>query len=297
MLDKLTGMRAFVVVVQTGSFVAAADRLDMSPQMVARHIATLEKQLETRLLNRTTRKQSLTPAGSLYYRRCETILQAINSAEREASSSSAILAGTLRLNAPVTFGRYVLVDFLSIFLERYPQMRIELILSDDVINPASEDFDLVIRIGELDKKLRLAAKPLPAYRFIACAAPQYLAKYGHPEQPSDLKHHECLVFAPWSAGLSHYWPFSSSEGYAEVMVNSRLAINDWGAILEAALRGTGLLFGYEKGLERFIKKGKLVPVLEDFNIPPREMHLLYDPSRANENRYKVFIDELYEHLS
>lgn len=85
-------------------------------------------------------------------------------------------------------------------------------------------------------------------------------------------------FAPWSAGLSHYWPFSSSEGYAEVMVNSRLAINDWGAILEAALRGTGLLFGYEKGLERFIKMGKLVPVLEDFNIPPREMHLLYDPS-------------------
>ena len=81
------------------------------------------------------------------------------------------------------------------------------------------------------------------------------------------------------------------------MVNSRLAINDWGAILEAALRGTGLLFGYEKGLERFIKMGKLVPVLEDFNIPPREMHLLYDPSRANENRYKVFIDELYEHLS
>ncbi|UNA34420.1 LysR substrate-binding domain-containing protein [Klebsiella pneumoniae subsp. pneumoniae] len=79
-------------------------------------------------------------------------------------------------------------------------MRIELVLTDDVINPASEDFDLVIRIGELDKKLRLAAKPLPAYRFIACAAPQYLTKYGHPEQPSDLKHHECLVFAPWSAG-------------------------------------------------------------------------------------------------
>ncbi len=111
MLDKLTGMRAFVVVVQTGSFVAAADRLGMSPQMVARHIATLEKQLETRLLNRTTRRQSLTPAGSLYYRRCETILQAIDSADREASSTSGVLAGTLRLNAPVTFGRYVLVDF------------------------------------------------------------------------------------------------------------------------------------------------------------------------------------------
>lgn len=297
MLDKLTGMQAFVVVVQTGSFVAAADRLDMSPQMVARHIATLEKQLKTRLLNRTTRKQSLTPAGSLYYRRCETILQAINSAEREASSSSAVLAGTLRLNAPVTFGRYVLVDFLSLFLERYPQMRIELILSDDVINPASEDFDLVIRIGELDKKLRLAAKPLPAYRFIACAAPQYLIKHGRPEHPTDLKVHECLVFAPWSAGLSHYWPFASPEGPVEVMVNSRLAINDWGAILEAALRGAGVLVGYEKWLRQLINKGKLVPVLEDFTIPSRAMHLLYDPSRLNESRYQVFIDEMFDYLS
>lgn len=297
MLDKLTGMRAFVVVVQTGSFVAAADRLDMSPQMVARHIATLEKQLETRLLNRTTRRQSLTPAGSLYYRRCETILQAINSAEREASSSSAILAGTLRLNAPVTFGRYVLVDFLSIFLERYPQMRIELILSDDVINPASEDFDLVIRIGELDKKLRLAAKPLPAYRFIACAAPRYLIKHGRPEHPADLKVHECLVFAPWSAGLTHYWPFASPEGPVEVMVNSRMAINDWGAILEAALRGAGVLVGYEKWLRQLINKRKLVPVLEDFTIPSRAMHLLYDPSRLNESSYQVFIDEMFDYLS
>ncbi|SSI82012.1 LysR family transcriptional regulator [Klebsiella pneumoniae] len=297
MLDKLTGMRALVVVVQTGSFVAAADRLGMSPQMVARHIATLEKQLETRLLNRTTRRQSLTPAGSLYYRRCETILQAIDSADREASSTSGVLAGTLRLNAPVTFGRYVLVDFLSTFLERYPKMRIELVLTDDVINPASEDFDLVIRIGELDKKLRLAAKPLPAYRFIACAAPQYLTKYGHPEQPSDLKHHECLVFAPWSAGLTHYWPFASTEGPAEVMVNSRLTINDWGAILEAALRGTGVLIGYEKELRRLINREKLVPVLENFTIPSREMHLLYDPSRVNESRYQVFIDEMIDYLS
>lgn len=297
MLDKLTGMRAFVAVVQSGSFVAAADKLDMSPQMVARHIATLEKELETRLLNRTTRRQSLTQAGALYYKRCEAILPAIDSAEREASGTKEILAGTLRLNAPVTFGRYVLVDFLSMFLERYPQMRIELILSDKVINPASEDFDLVIRIGELDKKLRLAAKPLPAYRFIACAAPQYLTKHGRPVHPSDLQAHECLVFAPWSAGLTHCWPFIGTEGSADVMVNSRLAINDWGAILEAALRGTGVLVGYEKELKQLIHKGKLVPVLEDFTIPSREMHLLYDPSRINESRYQIFIDELIDYLS
>ncbi|MEH2920396.1 LysR substrate-binding domain-containing protein [Samsonia erythrinae] len=297
MLDKLTGMRTFVAAVQTGSFIAAAGRLSMSPQMVARHIATLEKQLKTRLLNRTTRRQSLTPAGSLYYRRCEAILKAIDTAEREASGTAEIPSGTLRLNAPVTFGRYALVDFLSQFLRRYPQMSIELTLSDEIINPATEGFDMVIRIGEPDKNLRFAAKPLPAYRLIACAAPQYLAEHGWPEHPSDLKHHACLGFSPWPAGLTHQWPFVGAESLTEVSVNSRLAINDWGAILEAALKGLGVLIGYEKGLEQPVKKGQLVTILEDYRIPERVMNLLYDASRANETRYRVFIDELCEYFN
>ncbi|WP_345830075.1 LysR substrate-binding domain-containing protein [Erwinia sp. HDF1-3R] len=297
MLDKLTGMRTFVAAVQTGSFVAAADRLSMSPQMVARHIATLEKQLKTRLLNRTTRRQNLTPAGSLYYRRCEAILKAIDAADREASGTAEIPSGTLRLNAPVTFGRYALVDFLSQFLRRYPQMSVELTLSDEVINPVSEGFDMVIRIGEPDKNLRLAAKPLPAYRLIACAAPQYLAEHGWPEHPSDLKHHACLGFSPWPAGLTHQWPFVSAESLTEVTVNSRLSINDWGAILEAALKGLGVLIGYEKGLEQPVKKGQLVTILEVYRIPERAMNLLYDASRANETRYRVFIDELCEYFN
>lgn len=292
MLDKLTGMRTFVAAVQTGSFVAAADKLSMSPQMVARHIAALEQQLATRLLNRTTRRQSLTPAGCQYFRRCEAILKAIEDAEHEASGTTDVPAGTLRLNAPVTFGRYALVNFLSQFLQRYPQMSIELTLSDEVINPAAESFDMVIRIGDLDKNLRFAAKPLPAWRLIACAAPQYLAKHGWPQHPSDLRHHECLGFSPWPAGLTHQWPFLSSEGLTGVTINSRLTINDWGAILEAAIQGTGVLIGYERGLEQPIKQGQLVTLLADYKIPERAMHLLYDPSRASETRYQVFIDEL-----
>ena len=296
MLDKLTSMRTFVAVVQAGSFVAAADRLSMSPQMVARHIATLEKQLKTRLLNRTTRRQSLTPAGCLYYSRCEAILKDIDSADREASGTAEIPSGTLRLNAPVTFGRYALVGFLSQFLRRYPQMSVELTLSDEVINPASEGFDMIIRIGETDKNLRLVARPLPAYRLIACAAPQYLAEHGWPLHPSDLKHHACLGFSPWSAGLANQWPFVSVESLTEVTVNSRLVINDWGAILEAALKGLGVLIGYEKGLEQPIKNGQLVTILEAYRIPERSMNLLYDASRGNETRYKVFIDELCEYF-
>ncbi|MEE3643222.1 MULTISPECIES: LysR substrate-binding domain-containing protein [unclassified Brenneria] len=224
-------------------------------------------------------------------------MQAIDDADSEASGTAEIPAGTLRLNAPVTFGRYALVGFLCQFLQRYPQISIELILSDEVINPASEGFDAVIRIGELDKDLRLAAKPLSAYRFIACAAPEYLAKHGWPRHPSDLKHHQCLGFSPWQAGLTHRWPFISAGGLSEVMVSSRLAINDWGAMLEATLKGAGVLIGYEKALEQPLKQGQLVTILADYRFPERAMHLLYDPSRAKETRYKVFIDALCQYFN
>ncbi|MDO6406760.1 LysR family transcriptional regulator [Pantoea phytobeneficialis] len=296
MLDKITGMRVFVATVQQGSFVAAAEKLAMSPQMVARHIASMEKQLETRLLTRTTRQQSLTPTGNQYFKRCQTILQAIADADSEARGSADVPSGTLRLNAPVTFGRYALTDFLTDFLARYPHINIELTLSDDVINPAAEDFDAVIRIGELDKNLRLAARPLAAYRLITCAAPEYLAKQGWPQHPADLAHHQCLTFAPWQAGLSDRWPFISEGLLYDVDVNSRLKINDWGALLEAAIRGAGVVMGYDKALALPLKRGQLVAILADYPCPERAMHLLWQPARVNETRYRVFIDALCEYF-
>ncbi|MGE0972290.1 LysR family transcriptional regulator [Klebsiella sp. WOUb02] len=297
MLDKLTGLRVFVAAVREGSFVAAADRLGMSPQMVARHIATLEKQLSARLLNRTTRKHSLTPAGSQYFRRCEAILQAIDDADSEANGAAESLSGMLRLNAPVTFGRYALVHFVSQFLQRYPQLRVELTLSDEVINPAAEGCDAAIRIGELDANLRLAAKPLSAYRLIACAAPRYLERRGWPLHPADLADHECLGFSPWFEGATHRWPFYSTKGLIEVEVTSRLIVNDWGAMLEAALKGVGVLIGYEKGLEQPIKEGRLVAILADYTFPERTMNLLYDPSRLKETRYRILVDELSDYFN
>ncbi|KGT96052.1 LysR family transcriptional regulator [Erwinia typographi] len=296
MLDKFTGMRVFVAAVQMGSFVAAAEKLEMSPQMVARHITSLETQLATRLLSRTTRRQNLTATGSQYFRRCLTILQAIEDADNEANGTAEAPAGTLRLNAPVTFGRYALVAFLTQFLQRYPQMNIELTLSDSVINPLEEGFDAVVRIGELDKNLRLAARSLAAYRLIACAAPGYLTEHGWPQHPDDLKNHQCLGFAPWQAGFSHRWQFISESKVSDVEVNSRLIINDWGALLQAALRGAGVIIGYEKALAQPLGQGKLVTLLADYRFPEQPMHLLYMPSRMKETRYRIFIDELCEYF-
>lgn len=297
MLDKITGMRVFVAAVQMGSFVAAADKMGMSPQMVARHIATLEKQLATRLLSRTTRKHSLTSTGSQYFRRCLTILQAIDDAENEASGTAEVPAGTIRVNAPVTFGRYALVNFLTQFIEDYPHINIELTLADDVINPSVAGFDAVIRIGDLDKNLRLVAKPLVAYRLIACASPEYLIKNGRPHHPTELQHHQCIGFSPWQeAGSTHLWPFASQDGQSNIEVSSRLTVNDWGAMLEAALKGAGVLIGYEKALHPLLHSGRLVALLAEYNIPEQAMHLLYDASRAREKRCNVFFNALCEYF-
>lgn len=297
MLDKLTSVQVFVAAVQTGSFVAAGNKLNMSPQMVARHIVSLEKQLAVRLLNRTTRKQSVTPAGAQYFKRCLLILQAIDDADSEASGVAGIPSGTLRLNAPVTFGRYGLADFLTRFLQRYPQLAIEVTLSDAVINPAAEDFDVVIRIGELDTNLRLAARPLSPYQLIACASPDYLEKNGWPQHPRDLKHHQCLSFSPWRGGSTWRWPFLDGGKRCDTEISSRLAINDWGALLEMALKGAGVLIGYKKALRPLLERGQLVTILADYPFPAQQMHVLYESSRVKETRYRVLIDALCDEFA
>lgn len=293
MLDKITGMRVFVSVVKNGSFVAAAQALSLSPQMVARHVATLEQQLATRLLNRTTRKQSITATGQAYFHRCVAILEALDDAERLARGTAIIPSGTLRLNAPVTFGRYALAPFLTEFLHRYPELRVELTLSDALIDPLEYGVDAVIRIGELESALRLAAKALSPYRLLACASPLYLEKQGTPQHPADLQHHHCLGFAPWQHDGAFHWPFIHGEERWRVQVSGQLVINDWGAMLEAALRGGGVLLGYEQALSEPLQRGDLVRILPQYAFPQKAMHLLYDPRRASETRLRVLIDELY----
>jgi len=292
MLDKITGMKVFVTAVKEGSFAAAAARLAISPQMIARHVAALETALGVHLLNRTTRKQSLTTTGTEYYQRCLHILNAIEDAERLAMDNQLQPSGTLRLNAPVTFGRYALIPFLTDFLARYLEIRIELTLSDVLTDPLEQGFDAVIRIGALSRDLRLVAKPLPPYRLVVCAAPSYLEKRGTPESPADLGRHECLGFSPWLAGLTRHWTFSRDQEITDVDVNGRLAVNDWGAMLEAALGGAGILIGYEKAVRENIHRGELVPVLPGFFFPERPLHVLYGEERFTETKVRCFINDL-----
>ncbi|MCX2942014.1 LysR substrate-binding domain-containing protein, partial [Rahnella perminowiae] len=179
-MDRLTSMNVFVRTADLGSFAAAAEALRISPQMVAKHIARLESRLGTPLINRTTRRQHLTDIGRSYYERCKIVLSEAEAADAIALEMKITPSGTLRVNAPVTFGTSSLTPFITHYLAQYPETQIELTLSDRLVDPVEEGYEVILRIGELTDS-QMIAYPLRPYRLIACASPDYLAQNGVPE--------------------------------------------------------------------------------------------------------------------
>jgi len=296
MLDRLSSINVFVQTVRYGSFTAAADKLDMSPQMVAKHIEALERRVASRLLNRTTRKQSLTEFGRLYLEHCQSILAEVEAADMLAQSSHGKPQGRLRVNAPVTFGRHSLVPLVTQFLTTYPDIDVELTLSDRLVHPLEEGYEAVVRLGPLQKDLALVARPLDEYRLVVCAAPAYLREHGEPQQPLDLSRHECLGFSPWASELSRNWTFTRNGRVTQVPVRGRLQINDWGALRGAACDGFGILIGYERAVADDLASGRLVRILPDYDGPVRPIHLLYAADRRMTPKLRCFVDYVMEAL-
>jgi len=296
MLDRLNGMAVFVQAVRCGSFTAAAKKLDMSPQMVAKHIAELERRLATRLLNRTTRKQTLTEFGRLYLETCQSVLAEVDGIEMLAQSAQLRPQGRLRINAPVVFGRYGLVPVVTQFLNHYPDVDVELTLSDRLIDLADEGYEAVVRLGPLDQNLALVARPLCAYRLLVCAAPAYLRQHGVPQQPADLARHECLGFAPWGSELSRTWFFQRNGQVTTVPVQGRLRMNDWSALRSAARDGFGVLLGYEHAVAEDLASGDLIQILSEYEGPSRPIHLLYAAERQMTLKLRCFVDHVMETL-
>lgn len=292
MLDRLTSMAVFVQAVRKGSFAAAADTLGMSPQMVAKHVTALERHLATRLLNRTTRKQSLTEFGHVYLERCQTVLADVNAADALAGEIQARPQGRLRVNAPLTFGRHGLMPLVTRFLQDHPDVDVELTLSDRLVNPVEEGFEAIVRIGPLDGNLAMVARPLHRYRLVACASPAYLAAHGTPVEPDDLAGHECVGFTPWPAERNRHWHFTRNGHLSMAAVTSRLRLNEWGAMHCAARDGFGIVLGYEQAVAEDLASGRLVRVLPDFDGPSRPMHLLYAADRRMTPKLRGFVERV-----
>ncbi|WP_238191609.1 LysR family transcriptional regulator [Methylobacterium frigidaeris] len=288
-MDRLTSMAVFVAAADLGSFAAAAIALGMSPQMVAKHVASLESRLGTRLINRTTRRQSLTEFGRAYHERCRLVLAEAEAADALAEAVRAHPRGTLRINAPVTFGSHSLVPLLTRYLRECPEVEVDLSLTDRMVDPVEEGFEAVIRLGPLVES-SLVARPLAPYRLVACAAPAYLAAHGVPDSPDALAGHQCLDFSHWPRGRESLWRFSRAGTTVEAPAAGRLRINDFRALLEAALDGFGIVLGVETALRDDLAAGRLVQILPDWDAPSRPMHLLTMRDRRPTAKLRRFVD-------
>lgn len=288
-MDRLTSMGAFVMAAEAGSYAGAAQRLGMSPQMVAKHVAALEHRLGARLLNRTTRRQSLTELGSAYYERCKHIVSEAQAADSLAQIMTDTPRGTLKVSAPVTFGSYSLMPFVTDFLRQFPEVEIDLHLTDRAVDLVEEGYEAAFRIGPLGST-SLTARPLAPYRLIVCAAPRYLAEHGTPLNPADLQQHECLGYAYWSRPADRQWQFCQGADVHEVPVRSRLQVNESKALMSAAVDGFGIVLGPADFLEPALRRGELVRLLDAFETPSRPMHLLYSAHRQKTAKVRRFID-------
>lgn len=292
-MDRLTSMAVFVKSADLGSFVAAAEAMGMSPQMVAKHVVFLEDRLGAALLHRTTRRQSLTDVGRAYYDRCKLVLAEAEAADTIAQDMRSQPKGVLRVNAPMTFGSFTLAPFITRYLARYPDMQIDLTLNDRFVDPLEEGFDVMVRIGAVEDS-SLIAHPLAPYRLIACASPTYLARRGAPETPADLERHDCLAYAYWSPSIPCRWLFTRNGRDEEIKASGRMRSNDWKALLHAAIEGYGVTLGPESVMKAEIDSGRLVRVLPEYEGPVRPMHVLYPAGRRPTVNVRSFVEALTE---
>lgn len=288
-MDRLSSMNAFVMAADLGSYARAAERLGVSAQMVAKHVAALEQRLGARLLNRTTRRQSLTELGSAYYERCKHILTEANAADSLAQIMNDTPRGKLRITAPVTFGSYSLIPLITEFLRNHPNVEIDLHLTDRFVDLVEEGFEVAFRIGPL-ATTSLTARPLAPYHLVVCGSPAYLAARGTPLTPAELEHHECLGYAFWSRPADREWVFYEGAIAHKVQVSSRLQINESRALMSAALDGFGIVLGPEDFLRQALARGELVRVLPDFDAPSRSMHLVYTAHRQRTAKLRHFVE-------
>jgi DNA-binding transcriptional LysR family regulator len=292
-MDSIVSMRVFVRVAELGGFAQAAREFDLSPSMVAKHIQALETRLGARLLNRTTRKQSLTEVGKLYLERSKTVLAEFDSAEASAIELQATPRGLLRVTAPVVFGSCGLAPLLPKFMAQYPEVRIDLALHDRVVDLVEEGFDVALRSGQLADS-GLVARPLAPLQTILCAAPDYLKRRGTPKRVADLAQHDCLGFSY----LTHRdrWRLIGPKDEETVKLDCRLNINNGEALRQAALAGAGIVMQSALLLASDLRSGALIRVLPRHAPPPRPAHLLYLPDRRPTPKLQRFVEFVLQHL-
>ncbi|UZE06270.1 LysR family transcriptional regulator [Pseudomonas corrugata] len=285
-MDRLLLMTCFVRAVETGSFSAAGRDLGLGQPNVSRYVAALEDHLQTRLLHRSTRKLALTPEGERYYADALRILDAVAQSESSFRENVAP-SGLLRIACPTALAHTFVLPHVSTFLERYPELTLDLQLNDRYVNLVDEGAELAIRIGHLEDSA-MRARPLAWFERVCVASKGYLAKRGIPVTPNDLRTHDCLIYTLLSTGTT--WRFRNID----VPVSGRLRVNSPEAIRECVNAGLGIAQGPEWLYEEGLKNGNLQLVLRDYVAPPVPLQVVYLADRLLPKRALVFMDFIAE---
>ena len=271
-MDKWLGINEFVAVVETASFTKAAKLLNTSVAQVSRKVASLENRLASKLLLRTTRKITVTEAGLNYFQHCQSLVEGLKQADLALSDLSQVPKGLLKVTAPITYGEQVISPLLNTFMQDYPDLKLQLILSNQTLDLVIDNIDLAIRVGHLEDSTMMAKK-LTQRQLYVCASPAYIEKYSLPFSLSELDNHNCLT------GSSPLWAFYEQQKERNIRINGNISCNSGFALLDAAIKGIGLVQLPDYYVQDALKSGQLIECLSAYRAPLQGIWALYPNNR------------------
>jgi DNA-binding transcriptional LysR family regulator len=292
-MDKLASLRAFAKVVELGSFSEAGRQLRLSRSAVSKYVADLESDLAVQLINRTTRRASPTESGQSYFERVLAILADLDAADRSVAHLQSTPRGLLRVNAPMSFGTIKLGPVIADFMALHPELQIQLVLSDEQVDPMQEGLDVTLRIAELESS-SLIARKINRIERVLCASPEYLDRHGIPAHPNDLRHHNCLTYGYLSTG--NQWKLSGVDGDHWIAPKWTLCANNAEVLRDAAARGCGIAVVPVFVAEKELRNGALRTILTDYHPPALSLYALYPPTRHLAVKVRLFIDFLIRQI-
>jgi len=288
-MQRWEGVNEFVAVAETESFTRAAKRLGVSTAHVSRQISALEDRLSTRLFYRTTRRVSTTEAGQIYYQHCRQILDALEQAERSMTNMQLVPQGRLRLTAPVTYGEKSIAPLVNDFVLRYPELDVEMKLTNQQLDLVAEGYDLAVRLGKLDDS-SLMARRLASRTLYVCASPAYLAVHGTPHSLSELEHHNCLQ------GNLGYWRFQDAGHPRNVRIRGNVRCDSGRALLDAALKGVGIVQLPDYYVRPALEAGTLIPLLTHYQEDDDGIWAVYPHNRHLSPKVRMLLDYFVDSL-
>jgi len=290
-MDRFQEMATFVAVVNEGSFIRAAEARGLSKAAISRQLNDLEHRLGVRLLHRTTRRLSLTAEGQAFYARCRELLLSVDEAETEITSQSRAPSGSLRVNAPLTFGVLHLAPLWGRFADLYPKVSLEVTLVDRLVDLVDEGYDLAIRITATPDAA-LVSRKLASTRLVLCASPTYLQRHGTPTRPAELAEHRAIVYTYWSGGDE--WEFTGPDGLETVHVNARIHTNNGDTCRLAALEHQGMILQPDFIVGEDLQRGTLVELMPRYRVMELDICAVFPTRKFLPLKVRRLIDFLVE---